>query len=64
MEVAPNYERAVSVVREHHKASPSLIQRMLKVPYTQAMEWIARMEAEGICGRPNSAGLRRLTETI
>ncbi len=57
---APTYEDALAIVREHRKASPSLIQRKLGVGYQDALDWIQRMEREGVCHPPTTAGVRQL----
>lgn len=54
------YAEAVAIVREHKKVSPSLVQRHLSSGYNEALEYIERMQSEGICTKANSAGRREL----
>lgn len=54
------YAQAVAIVREHKKVSPSFVQRHLGSGYNEALEYIERMQAEGICTKANSAGRREL----
>lgn len=49
------YSRAVAVVRELQKASPSVLQRKLNLGWGTASQIIERMEKEGLVGPPGSA---------
>jgi len=57
------YQEAKALVIAQQKASVSLIQRTLLVGYNEACRYIERMEAEGICGRPKSTGVRPMLTT-
>jgi len=46
----PLYEEAVRVVRDHKRASTSLLQRRLRVGYSRAARLMDAMEEEGIIG--------------
>lgn len=54
------YPAAVSLVREHDKASPSWLQRQLRIGYNQAARLIERMETEGVVSRPDHVGRREV----
>jgi S-DNA-T family DNA segregation ATPase FtsK/SpoIIIE len=46
----PLYEEAVRVVKEHRRASTSLLQRRLRIGYSRAARLMDTMEEEGIIG--------------
>lgn len=54
------YDRAVSVVLKHKKASTSFVQRQLQLGYNRAANLIERMEREGLISEPNHAGKREI----
>ncbi|RQR37841.1 VapE domain-containing protein [Burkholderia sp. Bp9142] len=58
--VDPLYEQAVSVVREAHRASVSLVQRQLRIGYNRAARLLAEMEKAGIVSPENDKGARRV----
>ncbi len=46
----PLYEQAVALVRKHHRASDSMVQRHLRIGYNRASYMIEAMEKAGIVG--------------
>jgi S-DNA-T family DNA segregation ATPase FtsK/SpoIIIE len=52
------YNKAVSIVLRHQKASTSYIQRRLQIGYNRAASIMERMEKEGVVGPANHAGKR------
>lgn len=56
----PLYADAVRQVRESGKASPSSLQRSLKIGFARAAALIERMEGEGIVTEPDEAGRRQV----
>nr|WP_245416156.1 DNA translocase FtsK [Microvirga sp. 17 mud 1-3] len=54
------YDKAVSIVLRHKKASTSYIQRRLQIGYNRAASLMERMEKEGIVGPANHAGKREI----
>jgi recombination associated protein RdgC len=56
----PMYEQALQIVRAHHRASISLVQRHLRIGYNRAARLLERMEKEGICGPLLADGGRAL----
>ncbi len=52
-------ERAIQVVREHNRASISLLQRTLRIGYSRAARIIDTMEEQGIIGPEEAAGRGR-----
>jgi recombination associated protein RdgC len=57
-ETDPAYEQALGIVREHGKASISLVQRVLKIGYNRAARLIEDMEKAGAVSAANSSGVR------
>ena len=49
------YDRALSIVLSHQKASISYIQRRLQIGYNRAASLMERMEKEGVTGPANHA---------
>lgn len=56
----PMYEQAVAVVREHRRASISLVQRYLRIGYNRAARLLERMEADRIVTPMAPDGSREL----
>ena len=56
----PLYEQAVAVVREHKRASISLVQRYLKIGYNRAARLLEQMEKAGVVSPMRSDGGRAL----
>src|SRR3954447_11177351 len=54
------YDKAVTIVLRHRKASTSYIQRRLQIGYNRAASLMERMEKEGIVGPANHAGKREI----
>ncbi len=54
------YADAVAVVREHRKASASLLQRRLKVGYARAARIVDLLEEKGVVGPANGAKPREI----
>lgn len=54
------YDQAVAVVREHQRASISLVQRYLRIGYNRAACLLEAMEAAGIVSAMNAGGNRTL----
>ena len=52
------YQKAVSVVLHHQKASTSFIQRYLQIGYNRAARIIEKMEEDGIITEANHVGKR------
>ncbi len=52
-------DRAIEVVREHDRASISLLQRKLRIGYSRAARLIDTMEEQGIIGPDEGAGRGR-----
>lgn len=50
------YDRAVAIVRETGRASVSMVQRRLVLPYRMAARLVERMEVEGVVRRTNAEG--------
>jgi S-DNA-T family DNA segregation ATPase FtsK/SpoIIIE len=46
------YEEALGLVLEHRYASPSFLQRKLRIGYTRAAQLIDALEERGIVGPP------------
>lgn len=53
------WDKALSVIREHDRASISLLQRRLRIGYSRAARLMDLMEEEGIVGPPEGAGKSR-----
>lgn len=56
----PLYDQAVAVVREHKRASISLVQRYLKIGYNRANRLLEQMEKSGLVSAMRSDGGRVL----
>ena len=54
----PLYDPAVAIVRQHDKASISLVQRHLMIGYNRADRMIERMEKDGIVSPMDMSGSR------
>lgn len=54
------YEQALQIVREHRKASASLLQRRLKVGYARAARLIDLLEENGVVGPAKGAKPREI----
>ena len=53
------YDQAVTVVREHNRASVSLLQRRLRIGYSRAARLIDNLEEDGLIGPAQSGGRGR-----
>jgi len=53
------YDQAVKVVREHNRASVSLLQRRLRIGYSRAARLIDTLEEDGLVGPAQSGGRGR-----
>ena len=53
------YDQAVTVVREHNRASVSLLQRRLRIGYSRAARLIDTLEEDGLIGPAQSGGQGR-----
>jgi hypothetical protein len=49
------YQDAVSTVRNFGKASPSLLQRRLRIPYGRACALLEQMEKDGVVSAPDTS---------
>lgn len=56
----PLYDRALSLIIEHRKASASLLQRRLEVGYARAARILDEMEANGVIGPVRGAKPREI----
>jgi recombination associated protein RdgC len=54
----PLYDQAVAIVREHKRASISLVQRYLRIGYNRAAMLLEAMESAGIVSAISSSGQR------
>jgi recombination associated protein RdgC len=57
---AAMYEKAVAIVRQHQRASISLVQRHLAIGYNRAARLMEQMEAKGVVGPMESNGNRTI----
>lgn len=60
----PLYDQAVAVVREHQKASISLVQRYLRIGYNRAARLLEEMERTGVVSPVRADGARELREGV
>ncbi len=58
---AASYARAVQACREAGKASVPVICSVNRCSHNGALEYLARMQAEGVIGAPNPDGEHELT---
>lgn len=60
----PLYDQAVAVVREHQKASISLVQRYLQIGHNRAARLLEEMERAGVVSPMRADGARELREGV
>lgn len=59
----PLYTEAIALVRQHGRASVSMLQRKMRIGYTRASRLIEQMESNGIVGPPEgSTGAREVLD--
>ncbi|GAB4496755.1 MAG: DNA translocase FtsK [Anaerolineales bacterium] len=59
----PLYHEAIALVRQHGRASVSMLQRKMRIGYTRASRLIEQMESNGIVGPPEgSTGAREVLD--
>lgn len=56
----PLFDKAVAIVRQHKRASISLVQRYLRIGYNRAARLLERMEHEGVVTPCDTQGNREL----
>ncbi len=54
------YDRAITLILQHRKASTSFIQRHLQIGYNRAARIVERMETEGVVSSANHVGKREV----
>ena len=59
-EADPLYDRAVQIVLESKRDTPSFVQRRLQIGYNRAANLLEAMEEAGIISKPNPAGKREI----
>lgn len=60
----PLYDLAVAIVREHKRASISLVQRYLRIGYNHAAFLLERMERDGVVSPMRSDGGREVLKAV
>ena len=58
IEATDRYEEALGHVGQSRKPSPSMLQRVMQIPWTEATAYLERMERAGLVGPVNHAGRR------
>lgn len=58
----PLFDQAVAVVRQHKRASISIVQRYLRIGYNRAARLLERMESDGVVTAQDSSGNRKLID--